>query len=187
MIIYSHTFNVDSMIKNKSGRLSPGMTVIEVLVVIAIISIIAVMGIPLLQSMVHSNRVATQANEFIGHLNYARSEAVRRGERVVVCKSSDGETCAETGGWDQGWIVFVDSNDSNDRDSDEELLQVRDGLEGGSTMTGNGNVEEYVSFLSNGGLAGLGTGTVTLCSHSKGVEIIFIRTGRVRTERVSCS
>ncbi len=162
------------------------MTIIEVLVVIAIISIIASMGIPMMQRTIHNSRVTTQANEFIGHLNYARSEAVRRGERVVVCKNSDGDTCAETGGWDQGWIVFVDSNDSNDRDSDEELLQVRDELEGGSTMTGNTNVQKHVSFLSNGGLAGLGTGTITLCSHNKGIKIIFIRTGRVRSERVSC-
>ncbi len=167
------------------GRHAAGLTIIEVLVVVAIISIMAIVGIPSLQDFIRRARISSQAHEFVGTLSYARSEAIKRGQRVTVCKSADGETCATTGNWDQGWIVFVDANNNNTRQTDEELLRVRGPLDERISLIGNTNVATYISFLNNGGATQLGT--ITLCVHGRGVEIFLIRTGRVRTEAVTCS
>jgi type IV fimbrial biogenesis protein FimT len=167
----------------RSRERSGGFTLVEVITVIAIASILAAVGIPNLYNATRSTRISAQANEFVGTLNYARSEAVKRGQRVTVCKSANGTSCATTGNWDQGWIVFVDANNNNTRETTEELLRVRDSLDGDSTLIGTTNTATYVSFLSNGGATELGT--VALRNQAKGVDIFLIRSGRVRTERVS--
>jgi type IV fimbrial biogenesis protein FimT len=161
-----------------------GLTIIEVLVAMGIISIMVIMGIPSLQDFIRRAHISSQAHEFVGTLKYARSEAIKRGQRVTVCKSADGATCATTGNWHIGWIVFVDNNNNDTRQSGEELLRVRRGpLDGGMTLVGNTNVARRLSYLSNGGLAGLSTGTITLChpGHSIGTNFLITYTGRVRT------
>lgn len=164
------------------GR-SGGFTLVEVITVIAIASILAAVGIPNLYNATRSTRISAQANEFVGTLNYARSEAVKRGQRVTVCKSANGTSCATTGNWDQGWIVFVDANNNDTRESTEELLRVRDGLEGNSTLIGTGNTVQYITFERNG--SATKDGDIALRNKTKGVNIKLILSGRIRTERVS--
>ena len=62
-------------------------------------------AIPSFTSSITSNRLTTNANEFVSALNYARSEAVSRGIQVTVESIS-----ATSGQWDTGWNVFVDLN-----------------------------------------------------------------------------
>ncbi|WP_052507076.1 GspH/FimT family protein [Desulfonatronovibrio magnus] len=189
------SFNKGFMINLKSHKIicqqfpikETGLTIIEMVIAIAIISIIASVGIPRLQGMFHSNRVAALANEFIGNLNLARSEAVRRSERVVLCVSVDGQTCATEGSWDQGWIIFVDPKANNTVEQDDQLLRIRGPLDNNVKMVGNTNVQRSITFLANGAVAGIGTGTITLCSHKQGIELRLIRTGRMRSERTTCS
>jgi type IV fimbrial biogenesis protein FimT len=53
-----------------------------------------------------TNRLASYANNFIGSVQYARSEAIKRNVKVTVCASSDGTTCASSPtSWQPGWIV----------------------------------------------------------------------------------
>ncbi|SMP63968.1 type IV fimbrial biogenesis protein FimT [Desulfonatronum zhilinae] len=182
--------NKDAITQNtRAGRVvrrnAVGLTIIEVLVVVAIISIMAIVGLPSLQDFIRRARISSQAHEFVGTLNYARSEAIKRGQRVTVCKSADGELCATTGNWDQGWIVFVDANNDNIRQTGEELLRVRSPLDEGISLAGNTNVATYVSFLNNGGATQIGT--ITLCVHGRGIDFLLIRSGRVRTEAITCS
>jgi Tfp pilus assembly protein FimT len=88
-----------------------------------------------------------------------------RGQRVVVCKSSNGATCVNptdtanwARGWEQGWIVFVglnnnttnDANDDATADTGEEALRVHAELSGGFTLTGATNVISYISYSSDG-------------------------------------
>src|SRR5207247_801176 len=57
-------------------------------------------------------------------LNLARSEAVKRGLRVNLCKTVDRSRCADTGGWESGWIMFVDANKSGEIEAAEDVLHV---------------------------------------------------------------
>src|SRR3569832_2509448 len=69
-----------------------GFTLIELLVTLAIAVILLTVAVPNYQMFVANSRMASQANEVVGALSLARSEAVKRGTQVSVCASSDGAT-----------------------------------------------------------------------------------------------
>lgn len=157
-------------------RYMKGFTLVELIVIIAIATILFGMGIPSFRSMMQNTRLATQANAFVSDLNLARSEAVKRGEPVALCKSANGSTCVTTGTWQQGWIVRVPGTG--------ELLRVRGELKGGMTLTGNANVANSITYRANGTVTQ--QGTVKLCAQERGVNIIINMGGRARTESTTC-
>ena len=112
-----------------------GFTLLELMVVVAIAGIMMAIGVPSFQNITTTNRIAANTNELITALNLARSEAVKRSAAVSVCKSADGAICTTSGDWDQGWIVYVDSND--------EVLRVFESLGSNTTLTSDGDVVTY--------------------------------------------
>ena len=89
-----------------------GFTLIELMVTVSVMAILLALAVPSFTSVINSNRLAAQANELVASVQLARSEAVRRNTRVVVCRSSNGLSCTTTTG--QGaWITFVDADADN--------------------------------------------------------------------------
>lgn len=138
-----------------------GFTLTEVLVTVAIVGILTAVAVPNYQAFIINSRLTTQANEFLSAVNLTRSEAVKRNTRVTMCKSSNGTTCLVnpltelTASWQPGWIVFVDANVlAADKvgiiDAGDTILKVHGALEGASTLIGNTDVTNYVSYLSTG-------------------------------------
>jgi len=139
-----------------------GFTLIELLVVLAIAVIILTTAIPSFQSFIQSNRISSTAYNFVSTLNLARSEAVKRGSLVTVCKSKDEDTCTFDAdrGWEQGWIVFVDSDASGDHDAGEELIRVSGGVKGAISISAQSEVDKKISYLSSGFIQGPSGGTL---------------------------
>lgn len=136
-----------------------GVTLAELLIVIAILAILVGVGAPALRDLVLSNRQAAAVNELITAFQMARNYAITRGEgrdvydattdpSVVVCASDDGQSCG--GAWQDGWIIFRDSNGD------------------GAPAAGDGGVLQ--AFEAHGGLT-IGSGGVAL--------VRFRRDGRV--------
>jgi type IV fimbrial biogenesis protein FimT len=98
--------------------LSRGFTLIELMVTITIGAILLGLGVPMMRNIVERNAVSGQVNGFVGAVNLARSEAIKRGIPVVMCRSTNAEisatpTCVASGvGWESGWIVFADRSGS---------------------------------------------------------------------------
>ena len=96
---------------------SAGVTLVELLLVMAIAGTLAALSVPPLAEMVGAQKAITTTNTFLASLHHTRSEAIKRNGRVVLCKSSDGQSCNEAGQWDQGWIVFHDADNDGARDA----------------------------------------------------------------------
>ncbi len=88
-----------------------GFTTIELLIVIAIAAIVAVVAVPSLQGTIHDFRQKTALSLLVSDLNQARSEAIKRNARVLLCvRNTAGTGCATGTNWSVGWIACTDSN-----------------------------------------------------------------------------
>jgi type IV fimbrial biogenesis protein FimT len=174
------------------GETQRGVTLIELLVAVAVMAILLPIGASSLGEAVTSMRLTSAANLLLSQIHYARSEAIKRNSRVVLCKSSNGGTCAAAGGWEQGWISFHDINNNGAREASEALIQSEAPLAGNLKFTGNQNVASYLSFAPSGATrlvgGGFQAGTLTLCRQSneagEGRQLILNAVGRPRIQRV---
>ncbi len=130
-------------------RCSHGFTLLELLIAIAIAAVLMTLAAPSLISVLKTNKLSGEVNDFISSLNVARSEAVHRNSQMTMCKSSNGTSCS--GEWDAGWIVFVDPANTGVVDVGEEIILVNDGLDSAQyTLRGNSNVQNRVVFSARG-------------------------------------
>jgi type IV fimbrial biogenesis protein FimT len=171
-------------------RSNAGLTSVEVMVAIAIALVLMAISAPYMMRMMRNASLSTSAHDFLSTLNYARSEAIKRQQRVTICKSADGVTCTTQGDWDQGWIVFVDAEAQAQVADAGDILRVREALKDPMTLEGNMPVSNYVSYVGNGATqyvsGAFQAGTLTLCNQERGVNFVLARAGRVRTESISC-
>ena len=165
-----------------------GVTLVELLIVLAVFGALVSYAVPSFSVVIRSVRLTAAANAYLSSMLRARSEAIKRSGRVVLCKTADGMTCSATGGWEQGWIVFHDINNNGDHDPGEFVIERMGPLSAGLRLSGNSPVANYVSFSATGGTklvgGGFQAGTLTLCNESTasgfGRQIILNAVGRPR-------
>ena len=90
-------------------RWNKGFTLIELLVTLAVAAIALGIAVPSFKSTIVNNRSLSMGDEMVVALNFARSEAIKRGARVSICPSLDAASCSTATNWAKGWIVFVDN------------------------------------------------------------------------------
>lgn len=177
-------------VRSAPSRLPAGYTLVELLLVMAVAGVLLAMALPSMSGMLGTQRAASLATRFMASLHLARSEAIKRNGRAVVCKSSSGSTCTTAGGWEQGWIVFHDANNNAALDGGEHIVLQHAGSASVIRLTGNLPVSNYVSYASNGSAklvsGAFQAGTFTLCPLSASAiparKIILSGTGRPRAQ-----
>ena len=170
-----------------------GFTLIEMLVVLALAALLLSLAAPALSGMVNSTRLTTSVNALFSSLLLARSEAIKRNSRAVVCKSATGNACINTGSWQQGWIVFHDANNNAMVDGGEAILSRVSALPEPMRFTGNDPVANYVSYTPMGKTkyvsGALQFGRLTVCSASAtqvdARQIVISSAGRPRTVKTT--
>lgn len=129
-----------------------GFTLLELIITVAIAGIMLAIAIPSFQGQINSSRLATQTNDLMAALNYARSEAITRGSDITI---------ARVGGaskdWSGGWTIKEDTT----------LLKQHKTLKGGVTLKTGGTFANAITYDSNGfsrGSSNLTNGSFVFCN-----------------------
>ena len=148
----------------KNLNAEAGFTLIELLITVTLIGIIASFAVPAFRDTIISNSVSFGRDQFFSTLVYARSEAIKNGMAVTICKSADGTACDDTLDWEDGWLLFADSDRDGTMDTGEQVIRTQAGPDSEVTMTHTGG--NRITFDSRG-LTLSGDGVMTF-AHSAG-------------------
>jgi len=188
--------------RNKSN----GFTLIELMVSFVVVAVLVMVAVPGFQTFIKNGRITTNSNDLLGELATARSEAIKRNNTVVICRSANptAATPACAGGaagtWETGWILFEDgaaakNNTFSTGDAGDVLIRIHEPLTGNLTLRSNGaSLADSIAFTREGlttlpvVAAGATPNHFKLCD-SRGQEharaIVLESTGRARIDRLS--
>jgi type IV fimbrial biogenesis protein FimT len=107
-----------------------GFSITELMIVMAIVAILLGIGVPSYRYITNSYRMSAEVNGLLGDLQYARSEAIKEGQTVTTCVSTNGTQCTGGTAWASGWIVFSDVNGNANFGAGDVLLRVQGAFTG---------------------------------------------------------
>lgn len=158
-----------------------GFTLYETLITLGIIGVLSASAVTAGDFLQRTSMTA-HINMLFTDLSLARNEAVKRGERVIVCKGTGTATCATTVDWNGGWTVFVDLDADDALDADEPIVRVQSPLATQTIVyTPGGNTNKTFLRYKADGFA-WPSGRFIFCSADRvqAKAIVIWNTGRAR-------
>ncbi len=145
-------------------RSQQGFTLVELMVVLAIVAVLLLVATPNYDSVIIGSKVDKARYALASSLAFARTEAVKRGETISLCRGSSGTCGTGTGStsWnDNGWKVMsggtiLRTTDSANEDVDiqfdcGDFITFGDSGERASSGPGGGDGECNFAFSDGGG------------------------------------
>ena len=107
-------------------KTSRGFSLIEMLVAMAIAGVLLAVGIPSFKDFMAHSEMTKANNALVYSLQLARSASMERLEPVGLCISddpmADAANCQNGTNYNQGWLVYADSNRNGALDVAEDIL-----------------------------------------------------------------
>lgn len=194
-------------------KLTNGFSLVELMVALSLASVILAFGVPGFQSMVRDNRLAAESSRLVTALNLARSEAIKRGQQVTLCKADPNaappacniaacNTATGANCWEQGWLVFADANGNGILNDGTDIascpsgdctIRIFEALPHGLTLR-TSNISRWVAYQSPGTARtsnGLVSDSFRLCqgadtTHARSVVLNAIGRPRVDQGTKTC-
>lgn len=155
-----------------------GFTLLEMLAVLAILAILLVLAIPSDGHFFSQSQTTVQLNMLIDELHFSRNEAISRNEKLIFCKSVDGEKCG--GAWRDGQVLL---------DPNGKVLRVFSALPRKDNLVWNssGGLNDFIAWSPSGYTNGQ-RGTFYYCTESNVLNpqgVVLSDTGRPYISSVS--
>ncbi len=152
-------------------RPQAGFTLLELMLVVTIGGILLAIAIPSMGNFIRNSRITSAANDVMAALHFTRSESIKRRIPVTLCTSAntlnadntqnDAATCAASP-FLTGWIAFVDTNQSGQRDAGEAILLNHEPMN--PLITARSSIDEFrVTYLLNGFALNPNAAQLVLC------------------------
>lgn len=154
-----------------------GLTLLELIVTLTVVTLLAGLALPSFSQLSRHLKTGTATDTVRSMVNMARSEAVKRGTRVIVCPSLDGAVC--TGQSASDLLVYSDHNRDGDPDPGSQPI-ARQALVETVSLSYN---RPYLAFSPRGHAYGT-NGSFSIClpnDLTAGAMLIISNTGRPRT------
>lgn len=153
-----------------------GITIVELIVTLAVVAILVTTGVPAFANFIQTNRLSESAFDLLGTINLARSEAVKRRTRVILCRTANPRAATPSCGgsantWTTGWLVFAagDGNSTYEAGTDT-LLGIGEVDSLGLTVITNSNSNNNLEYNSDGTTNESGTARFAVCDKRGGIR-----------------
>lgn len=162
-----------------------GFTLAELMVVLAICAIMLAVGVPDLRELIARQQLRVTVNDLFAALDLTRSQAMARGERVIMMPADPLGV-----DWTRGWLVFVDRDGDQRFGAADELIfrqgpvasaiairSVWSSSAGPSSIAYNG--AGRTCGLDNSAVARWGTLSVVLGNRARHIKINMLGRARI--------
>ncbi len=166
----------------QAQRPQHGFTLTGLLVALAIAGVLAMIGAPAMGNLLAHVEDANTEASVAASLRHARTAAVMRNTRILVCPSLDGRHCQQDDDWRRGWIIAQDADHDGQPDAEVPLIAVQAAMPTGTgIITSVGR--KRIAFHPDGSAAG-SNASFTIC-HARerdGKTVVVANSGRVRLD-----
>lgn len=168
-------------------RAAAGFTLIELMVTILAGAILMSIAVPMFRDTMARSRLTGQANEFVGAIALARSEAIKSNQRVFFCRA-DSEAATACSGSSAAWGFYLVTNAAGTVIRRGEVASYGGNIAVSSTLT-----NDTVAFSSDGlartnGALVAGQ-QITICSNNSSTDnkrqVTLGAGSRVSTDKAS--
>ena len=171
------------MNKNIKTLSANGFTFIELMIVMTMVAVMAAIALPNLNQFIANNRLKSQMYSMLESINVARSEAVKRKVKTVMCRTTNFTACGGTANtWTTGWIVYAKGETAIPYNSaTDTIIGIGNAADDTVNIMSNSDGNEFVVYNADGSLNEAGTVVYAICDYrgeSDGKQISIKLVGR---------
>lgn len=152
-----------------------GFTLIELMTACSIISFVMLAGSTSYGVLIKNSQINSDKSRLLFMVRMARQQSIVAASTVVLCPSSDTETCIRD--WTLPIILFNDTNKNKKRDNGEVITKTFPAFNQKGVLV---NYPKSQIRFNSQGMANYYNGTLSYCNGNTIEAIIISRIGRIR-------